>query len=330
MLRVRAISFALSCLLFVNVSICTACANGTGEERTATSDVLSDSVDMGFVAELSDVTVLGEFTHEDLKESSSAVRSRTQPGVFWTHNDAGNDERLFAFDSTGRDLGRVRVTGAKNRDWEAMASGPCAEGACLYIGDVGDNLAQQQFVTVFRVQEPAAPGSGKPTDVPAAASVRFRYPDGAHDVESMWVSADTSIWLATKRRLRDSDGRNRPSLLFRVPASAWRSEQIVTAELADSLPMVPTNREATMVTDAAISNAFGDGDGQALLAVRTYGALYVFESSPTGRPGKVRARCSLASLREPQGEAVAWLPDGRVLLGSEKRGAKLFAARCEP
>jgi len=43
----------------------------------------------------------------------------------------------------------------------------------------------------------------------------------------------------------------------------------------------------------------------------------------------VRARCSLAPLREPQGEAVAWLPDGRVLLGSEKRGAKLFAARCE-
>lgn len=320
-MRVRVLPLALASLLFAN------CA---AENHTATNSAAGDTVDVSFAAELTDVSVLGEFTHEDLKESSSAVASRLSPGVFWTHNDAGNDERLFAFDSTGQDLGRVRITGAKNRDWEAMASGPCAEGACLYIGDVGDNLAEQKFVTVYRVKEPAAPGRGKPTDVPAAAALRFRYPDGAHDVESMWVDADTSIWLATKRRLRDASGRNRQSLVFRVPASAWMAADVVTAELADSLPMVPTNREATMVTDAAISNPFGDGDGSALLAVRTYGALYIFESSRTGRPGKVRARCSLASLREPQGEAVAWLPDGRVLLGSEKLGAKLHAARCEP
>ncbi len=316
----RVLSCVLASVLFTN------CA---AESRSAANDVSADSVEMSFVAELTDISVLGAFTHKDLSESSSAVPSRTEPGVFWTHNDAGGDERLFAFDSTGRDLGRVRIIGAKNRDWEAMASGRCPEGACLYVGDVGDNLAEQQFVTVYRIKEPTAPGSGKPTEVPAAAALRFRYPDGAHDVESMWVDADTAIWLATKRRLRDASGRDRPSLVFRLPASAWRASNVATAELADSLPLVPTNREATMITDAALSNPFADGDGAALLAVRTYGALYIFEVSRSGRPGQVRARCSLAPLREPQGEAVAWLPDGRVLLGSEKRGAKLFAARCE-
>lgn len=313
--------------LSIVLTLLMGCAANDAELGTAGP---GDSVPPSFTRELRDVSVLGEFEHEDLDESSSAVPSRREPGVFWTHNDSGNDERLFAFDSTGRDLGRVRVTGAKNRDWEAMASGPCAEGVCLYIGDVGDNLAQQQFVTVYRVPEPVAPGAGKPTDVRAAAELRFRYPDGARDVESLWVDADTVLWLATKRPLRDGEGRYRPSLVYRLLPSTWSATDVVTAELADSLPLVPTSLRSTLITDAALSHAFGDSAQNGRLAVRTYGAVYIFSASRSGRPGTVLARCSLAALQEPQGEAVAWLPDGRVLLGSERRGAKLHAARCEP
>jgi hypothetical protein len=202
--------------------------------------------------DLRDVSVTGRFGNGDVVESSSAVASRLHAGVFWTHNDAGNDERLFAFDSAGQDLGSVRITGAKNRDWEAMTSGPCAEGTCLYIGDVGDNLAQQKFVRVYRVAEPAPPGRGRTERVRAAATLRFRYPDRAHDVEAMWMAPDTSLWFATKRRLRGADGANRPSLVFTVPASAWRDSGIVMATLADSLPIVPDGGEATMSSPSLV------------------------------------------------------------------------------
>ncbi len=299
------------------------CAVESGDSRLAVP-----AASTGVSTSLSEVSVLGEFTHRDLKESSSAVPSRRTPGVFWTHNDAGNDERLFAFDSTGRDLGTVRVRGSRNRDWEAMAIGPCDEGVCLYIGDVGDNLREQKSVTVFRLAEPSPPGYGRAAGDTVNAILRFQYPDGAHDVEAMWVAADTSLWLATKRRLRDASGRNRPSLVYRVPASAWRANIVAVAELVDSLPIVPTNNPSSMVTDAAYSAPFAVSDGEPRLAVRTYDRLLVFTSTRAGRPGTLLAECSLEDLNEVQGEGIAWLPDGRVLLTSEKRGAPVHAARC--
>ena len=320
---VRRQAFGIAAIAIAAVITAAACSVESGDSRPAVSAETTRGT-----ASLSDVTLLGEFTHRDLKESSSAVPSRRTPGVFWTHNDAGNDERLFAFDSTGRDLGTVRVRGSRNRDWEAMASGPCDEGVCLYIGDVGDNLREQRLVTVFRLAEPLPPGNRAAAGDTVDAILRFRYPDGAHDVEAMWVAADTSLFLATKRRLRDKSGRNRPSLVYRVPAGAWRASGVALAELVDSLPIFPTNDPSMMVTDAAYSAPFADSDSEPRLAVRTYDRLFVFRSTHAGRPGTLLAECSLTELKEEQGEGIAWLPDGRVLLTSEKRGAPVYAARC--
>jgi len=252
--------------------------------------------------------------------------------VFWTLNDSGNDERLFAFDSAGRDLGAVRVQGARNRDWEAMATGPCDAGRCLYVGDVGDNLARRDAVVLWRIPEPAPPGAGRQTDSEPATALVIRYPDGPRDVEALWVDADTVIWLATKRPMRDPQRQRRPALVYRVSASAWRRAEAVAdtfmAELVDSLPIVPRN-ERTMVTDAALSNPFGDATRDSLLAVRSYGELLVLRVGlRSGRPLGVVAHCDLVALREAQGEGVTWLPDGRVLLTSEKRHAPLRALRC--
>ena len=59
-----------------------------------------------------------------LSETSSLAPSPTREGVLWTLNDSENPAELFATDTAGRALGRVRVDGAKNRDWEALAFGP--------------------------------------------------------------------------------------------------------------------------------------------------------------------------------------------------------------
>jgi len=40
-----------------------------------------------------------------INESSGLACSRTTPGLFWTHNDSGDDARVFLFDRQGRDLG---------------------------------------------------------------------------------------------------------------------------------------------------------------------------------------------------------------------------------
>ncbi len=270
------------------------------------------------------LTRLGALQAPTLVEASGSVASTRKLGVFWSQNDSGNEPELFAYDSTGAALGVARVTGAVNRDWEAIAIGPCNDGSCLYIGDVGDNSAGQSSVVIWRVIEPT-PGD---TATSPSAMLRVRYPGGPRDVEAMWVAPDTSLWLVTKRPLLAPDGTSRRVQLFRVPGSAWGAAGVQLAELVDSLPIVPlASNDRSWVTDASISAP--DSTGARHLAVRTYEQVYVFAVDPqTGRPGKLASRCSLTALRERQGEGVAWLADGRLIFVSEGRAAPLQAARC--
>ena len=87
----------------------------------------------------SSVRRTGTFAHPLLDESSGVAASRRQPGVLWTMNDSGNDAWIFATDTMGRDHGALAVADARNRDWEAIALGPCGTQECLYIADTGDN-----------------------------------------------------------------------------------------------------------------------------------------------------------------------------------------------
>ena len=266
---------------------------------------------------------VGAFTDPQLREASGSVPSASEPGVFWSQNDSGNDAVLFAYDSAGTSRARVVVTGVKNTDWEAIAPGPCPSGRCLYIGDVGDNLAVRRAVSVLRLAEPstATARTVKPQ------RLRVEYAGGARDVEAMWVAPDSSIWFATKRPAKDVAGRARPSRLFRVSSPDWSGRRTARAELVDSLPIVPLGSIARdWVTDAALSPA--GSDGRRRLAVLTYGSVYIFDAEPhTGRPGALLARCAVP-LWETQTEGISWLPDGRVLLVNEGRGGRLYAGYC--
>jgi hypothetical protein len=249
--------------------------------------------------------------------------------VFWTLNDSGNNERLFAFDTSGADLGTLRVRGVRNRDWEALATGPCAAGHCLYIGETGDNLARHSVVAIWRIPEVAPPGEARRTDVMDAVPLFFRYPDGPRDVEAMWVDADTVVWLATKRPITNARGEPRPAQLYRLLPSQWNAVDTALAELVDSLPNVPTRDLGTQITDASLSNPFGDSAIVSQLAIRTYERLYIFRVPlRSGQPDSLLGVCDLRPLEEQQGEGITWLADGRVLLTSEKRFAPLRALRC--
>ena len=77
-------------------------------------------------------------TVAELPEASGAAASRRTPGLIWSHNDSG-EPVLFALDASGAVKGRVRVNDVEVNDWEAVAAGPCPQGSCLYISDIGDN-----------------------------------------------------------------------------------------------------------------------------------------------------------------------------------------------
>ena len=276
----------------------------------------------------------------ELEENSAATLSHTQPGVFFTINDSGSDPLLFAFDTTGADRGMWRVTGARNGDWEAASVGPCgtvpAAGAgaaaatsspneCVYIGDVGDNDAERKSRSIYRVAEPEAKQAGFVGSV-AADRLVFRYSDQPHDVEAMYVAPDGDTYLITKRRLVGPGKRPRPALVFRIPASAWRSQADAIAVLVDSLPIVPGSAPGRQITDAGLS------PDARWLAVRTYAEVYVFATDST--TGRVRntippTACNVVSLGRMQGEGVTWFGrSGKLLLTSEGQTSPMFAIDC--
>jgi hypothetical protein len=309
--------------LLLVLALLSACTSGNGDDKSEESKSKADRWAVPGEPPLRDLVQTGTLGESRLTEASGVVVSPNEPGVFWSQNDRGNKATLYAYDSAGAPLGAVRVQGTDNVDWEAIAIGPCASGSCLYIGDVGDNYAARAEVRVWRVPAPVTSASA--TD--AAAALRIVYPGGARDVEAMWVAPDTSVWFATKRPNPDNTGRLRPSQLYRVSATAWSGNTLATAELIDSLPIVPgTSVSRDWVTDASLSNVSPSGRRQ--LAILTYGTVYVFDADPvTGRPGAQVARCAVPK-GERNAEGISWLPDGRLMLVNEGRGAKLYRGRC--
>jgi hypothetical protein len=251
----------------------------------------------------------GSLRSPPITESSGVAVSRKHAGVLWTHNDSGDGPMLFATNLAGDDLGRYLVPGASNYDWEDLALGPCPEQPrdCLYIADTGDNNERRRTVTVYVVAEPAAPPRRANDDEPArvtarARSVRVKYPDGAHDVEAIWVEPDGAVQLVTK-------GTNGPMLRYVVRRPAL-DHDTATAEPLERLAMVPQRALGRMVTGAAISP-----NGERVV-IRTYTELFFFRRARDGRLNEDGPSCWLGVL-EPQGEGVAFLDDSTLVLTSE-------------
>jgi hypothetical protein len=247
----------------------------------------------------------------ELPEASGVASSRRTPGIFWAHNDSGAPV-MFALDQQGTVKGRVRLTGATVDDWEDIAVGPCPQGSCVYVADIGDNNGKRKQITLYRVPEPA-PGD------PASGSVdvfHARYPDGPHDAESLFVTGDADVFLITK-------GDPGPVALYRFPRPLPAGQTSTLQRIG--LPVggrkiSPKDRP----TGAAVSP-----DGQ-WVAVRTtqHVAFYRTAELIAGR-WREALRTDLRSLGERRGEGVTFAADDVVVVageaGSPARGAGTFA-----
>ena len=206
--------------------------------------------------------------------------------MFWTIGDSGNPPELLAIDTTGALRGRFALPNVANIDWEAVAVGPCPQGTCVYVGDIGDNAERRAEVMIHRVPEPIVRNTERGT-VGAVETLRLKYPNQSHDVEAMGVTPDGTIVLVTK-------GRSQGILVYQLPPDRWGRNEAVVATRVDSLPIIPSGGNGRRVTDLAI-NATGTR-----LVVRTYRDLFVFERSNSGRLTPIVA-CDILG-REPQGE----------------------------
>ena len=233
------------------------------------------------------VTMAGTLRDEALIEASGLARSKRVDGVLWIINDGGSASSLHAVDHGGGSRGRLDINNADNLDWEDLASFELDGKPYLLAADIGDNDARRDHLTLYVVEEPPLdgdnPGQHGPDEQAGygqdyAWRIRFRYPDGPRDAESVAVdTAGETVLVLSKRDL--------PPVLYSVPLRppVPGADGIVTATRLGPVTSLPSPDESD-VENAPINrdwhwqptalDIWPDGTATAIL---TYRAVYVYE-----------------------------------------------------
>jgi hypothetical protein len=257
---------------------------------------------------------IGTITATALAEVSGIAPSRTAPGLWWAHNDSGDQARLYVIDSGGKLLGSFTVTGAKNRDWEDLASGPGRDGgAALYLADIGDNDRARDDLVIYRVREPdLARGVISGATEPAEA-FPFRYPDGRHDAEAMFVDpASGRIYLVTKTQ--------------RKACAVYRFPLPLRAGVRVTLEAVTGGAISELARLRLVTGAAAAPDGSRVV-IRTYfSAVELARAADQPFEAIFDAEPRLVNIPiERQGEAITYALDGQSLITtSEKLPAPIY------
>jgi hypothetical protein len=184
-------------------------------------------------------------------------------------------------------------------DAEDLARGP--DGA-VWVADVGDNAAQRDTVAVVVVPV---------RDEPRLH--RLTYPDGPHDAEALLV-----------------DPRGRPVVVTKQIGTAGVYR---TAEPPDGVGPTPLELVGTVALPRSatrggpvgefgsrvVTGAAATADGR-VVALRSYTDAWLYPA-PDGDPvaALTGTPVQVPLPDEPQGEAIAFTPDGALVSGSEAR-----------
>lgn len=227
------------------------------------------------------------FTIDDSRiTESSGLAADPRAGGYWTSNDSGDDGIAFRLDPSGEVAGTLKYR-AEPVDVEAVAM----HEDRLYLADIGDNQAERDLITVYYFDNARAND-----DTVSYRSYDFRYPDGAHDAETLLVDKSGRLYIVTK----GVEGG-----IYRAPRAPRRTSVNELDRVGDA----PAG-----VTDGTF---LPDDDRIALLALGTIQIL--------DRDGYQKvAEVSIPEQKQPESMAVS-LDGSSLLVGSEGQPSKVYA-----
>lgn len=238
---------------------------------------------------------------EEVQETSGLVYLN---GELITHNDSGNKNVLYVLDTIGGVIKKqIPVSGAINRDWEAIS----LLGNKLYIGDFGNNNGSRNDLTIYILDLELLP-----QNLPTLDSIRFSYPEQTDfskrkrnhnfDCEAMVVFNDSVI-------LYSKSWQNGISDIRVLPAKPGKYEA----------PVSESFDAGGLITDASFSAERNMLvlTGYTLQSVVLQPFVWIFyTNNPAKLKGKERIKINL-SPDFTQLEAVTFLPSGRLALSAE-------------
>ncbi|PKV51752.1 hypothetical protein ATE84_3850 [Aquimarina sp. MAR_2010_214] len=130
-------------------------------------------------------------------------------------NDSGNSNVLFCLNQKGKIVRKIKISGAKNIDWEDLAHD---QEDNIYIGDFGNNSNDRKDLVIYKV-------SGILSNAIVASKIEFIFEDQKKfppkkkrlnfDVEA-FIHLNGNLYLFTKNRGKKSKAITK---LYRVSAT---------------------------------------------------------------------------------------------------------------
>lgn len=214
-------------------------------------------------------------------------------------NDGGTSLEVYVLNPADCSVREVRAAESDPYDIEDLA---LASDGSIWLADIGDNRGQRETVAVHVL----APDGG-------ADLYRMAYPDGPHDAEALLLDRSGVPHIVTKEPFGAAG-------VYR-PAEDLDEHNTVPLEQVGSLALSSTDTRGGPVSSSIgsrlVTGASVSQDGT-LVAVRTYTEAYVF-SAPDGDvvTALQQEPIRIPLPNEPQGEAIAWEPNGTLLSASE-------------
>lgn len=187
---------------------------------------------------------------------------------FWSHNDSGGKPELYEIDSTGKLTRTLKITNAKNMDWEEIT---LDKQDNFYVGDFGNNANKRRDLTIYKIKN----FSKIKSDSTPAEKITFKYEDQFDyppapafkhfDTEAMLVVGD-SIYIFTKDfYTQPYSGKSRIYVIPNKPGD-------YTARLVNILETDKSSKYNGAVTAAAISE-------NGTVAILTYDRLWLLNKN---------------------------------------------------
>ena len=234
---------------------------------------------------------LAQVKSDEIEEISGIAASARYPGLFWVHNDSGNGAEIFLINNKLDILLTVTLKGVVNRDWEdiPVGPGPVDGKSYVYIGEIGDNNAADEYKYIYRLEEPARPPAAKAMMVSSFDIITFQLPDGSKDCESLLVHPVTkNVYIISKRE--------KPVYLYELKFPVATNDT-VTARRVMPLPY------------RDIVSADFSPDGNAFI-MKNYLNIYYWKINEDLFSSLRERPYILEYQPEPQGEAITFARDG--------------------
>ncbi|MBC2604508.1 hypothetical protein [Pelagicoccus albus] len=255
---------------------------------------------------------IAEIKPKSISESSGIAKSRQFENVYWTHNDSGDSNRIFAITLDGDPIQTewaeekgikyegIEVGEATNIDWEDISTD---DQGNLLIAACGNNDNARRDLAIYILPEPDPRYAFKAR---ASKRVDFHFPDQKKfpdpdnknfDCESLFFAHGKPYFVSKNRS--------------EAPAKLYRLDQMDTSK----------SNPATLISDFPLggqaTGADATPDGKKL-AIITYTGLWVF-IAPEGSDDYFAGESHYRPFFAKQCEAVCWKDDETLIVTNEQR-----------